>query len=70
MIKNYMWNNLSGEIMGRHPQVRFCDLILNEAYMGIYVLIESLALEEEKPETKRFLYRIKLQVIFSGSASP
>lgn len=42
LIRNYMWYNLSGEIMDYAPNVRFCELILNGSYEGLYLLAESI----------------------------
>lgn len=32
LIRNYMWYNISGEIMEWAPNVRFCEVILNGEY--------------------------------------
>ncbi len=42
LIRNYMWYNIAGEIMEYAPNVRFCELVLNGEYMGVYVLIETI----------------------------
>ena len=42
LIRNYICYNLSGEIMEYAPNVRFCELILNGEYMGIYLIIERI----------------------------
>lgn len=42
LIRNYMMYNLSGEIMGYAPNVRFCEVMLNGEYEGIYVLTELI----------------------------
>ena len=42
LIRNYMWYNISGEIMDYAPSVRFCELVINGEYMGIYVLTELI----------------------------
>ena len=42
MIRNYLWYNLAGEIMDYAPNVRFCELILNGDYQGLYLLTESI----------------------------
>lgn len=48
LIRNYMWMNLSAEIMGYAPNVRFCELILDGKYMGVYVLMETIAVSETR----------------------
>lgn len=42
LIRNYMWYNIAGEIMGYAPNVRFCELFINGEYMGVYVLTEII----------------------------
>lgn len=43
LIQNYMWYNISGEIMTYAPNVRFCELLLNGEYQGVYVLTERVS---------------------------
>ena len=42
LMRNYMWYNIGGEIMGYAPNVRFCEVMLNGAYQGVYVMLENL----------------------------
>lgn len=42
LLRNYMWYNIAGEIMDYAPNVRFCELLLNDEYMGVYVLTENV----------------------------
>ncbi len=42
LIRNYMWYNLSGQIMEYAPNVRFCELILNGEYQGVYLMTETI----------------------------
>lgn len=42
LLRNYMWYNIGGEIMGYAPNVRFCEVILNGVYQGVYVMTEKL----------------------------
>ncbi|MCD7722325.1 MAG: CotH kinase family protein [Clostridiales bacterium] len=42
LIRNYMWYNIAGEIMEWAPNVRFCELILNGEYRGLYLMCESV----------------------------
>lgn len=42
LIRNYMWYNLSGEIMDYAPNVRFCELILDGSYEGLYLMAETI----------------------------
>ncbi len=42
LIRNYMWYNISGEIMDYAPNVRFCELFVNKEYKGLYVMTETI----------------------------
>lgn len=42
LLRNYMWYNIAGEIMDYAPNVRFCELVINGEYMGVYVLVEII----------------------------
>lgn len=42
LIRNYMWYNISGEIMDYAPNVRFCEVMLNGEYQGLYLMCESV----------------------------
>lgn len=42
LMRNYLSYNLAGEIMDYAPNVRFCELILNGKYQGVYVMTESI----------------------------
>ena len=42
LIRNYMMYNISGEIMDYAPNVRFCEVMINGEYEGVYVLTEII----------------------------
>ena len=42
LIRNYMWYNIAGEIMDYAPNCRFCEVILNGEYQGLYLLVETI----------------------------
>ena len=42
LIRNYMWYNIAGEIMDYAPNVRFCEVIINGEYQGLYVMTETI----------------------------
>lgn len=48
LIRNYMWMNISGEIMGYAPNVRFCEVFVDEEYRGLYVMMETIARSESR----------------------
>lgn len=42
LLRNYMWYNIAGEVMDWAPNVRFCEVILNSKYQGVYVMLENI----------------------------
>lgn len=42
LLRNYLFYNLSGEIMDYAPNCRFCELILDGEYRGVYLLTETI----------------------------
>ncbi len=42
LLRNYMWYNIGGEIMDYAPNVRFCEVMLNGEYQGVYVMTEKV----------------------------
>ena len=42
LIRNYMWYNIAGEIMDYAPNVRFCEVIINGEYKGLYVMTGTI----------------------------
>lgn len=47
LIRNYMWYNIAGEMMDYSPNVRFCEVILNGTYQGLYVMVETITNGED-----------------------
>ena len=41
-IRNYMFYNLSGEIMDYAPNVRYCEVIVDGDYQGLYLMTEKI----------------------------
>ncbi len=48
LIRNYMWMNISAEIMDYTPAVRFCELVVDGEYQGVYVMMETIEVSEER----------------------
>lgn len=42
LIRNYMWYNIAGEMMEWAPNVRYCEVILNGEYRGLYLMVETI----------------------------
>ena len=47
LIRNYMWYNIAGEIMDYSPNVRFCELMINDEYRGLYLALETITSGKE-----------------------
>lgn len=47
LIRNYMWYNITGEFMDYAPNVRFCEVILDGEYLGLYVMVETITNGED-----------------------
>lgn len=43
LMRNYLWYNLAGEAMEWAPNVRYCELLLNGEYQGLYLMVETVA---------------------------
>ncbi|MBO6158089.1 MAG: CotH kinase family protein [Firmicutes bacterium] len=55
LIRNYMWMNLSGLIMpGWTPNVRFCEVILDGSYQGVYVLMEMIDVSADRLNLEKY----------------
>jgi len=42
LVRNYMWYNISGELMDYAPDCRFCEVIVNREYRGVYLMVETV----------------------------
>ncbi len=47
LLRNYICYNLAGDIMEYSPNVRFCELILNGEYLGLYLMTETITAGKE-----------------------
>lgn len=47
LLRNYMWYNIAGEMMEYSPNVRFCEVILNGEYQGLYLMTETITNGED-----------------------
>lgn len=54
LIRNYMFMNISAQIMGDAPDVRFCELIVDGKYQGVYVLMETISEGEGRTDLTDF----------------
>ena len=54
LMRNYMWYNLSGQIMEWAPDVRFCEVFLNGEYQGVYIMMEQISVGEGRVEVSKY----------------
>lgn len=48
LIRNYMWLNISANIMGYAPDVRFCECYIDGEYKGVFVMMETIEKEDTR----------------------
>lgn len=58
LMRNYLAMNFSGELMEYAPDVRYCEVILNGEYKGLYLFMETVSrgqgrINIEKPNKTR-----------------
>lgn len=54
LMRNYMWYNLSGEIMEWAPDARFCEVFIDGAYQGLYVMVEQINIGEGRVNISKY----------------
>ena len=72
LIRNYMWMNLSAQVMGYAPNVRFCEVILDGQYQGLYVLMETIRMAPQRISLTKyeegnpvFSYMVRLEPFYN-----
>ena len=68
LLRNYLCYNLAGEIMDYAPNIRFCEVFLNDAYVGIYLIVEKVTyndsgrihLEQTDPDLAATSYIVQM----------
>ena len=63
LFQNYMWYNIAGEIMDYAPNVRFCEVMLNGEYRGVYVMMERITTGKH---CRLPLTAVKKKSVFTG----
>lgn len=43
LLRNYLCMNVAGEVMDYAPNVRYCELYVDGAYQGLYLLMETIS---------------------------
>lgn len=54
LLRNYMWYNLSGQILNWAPDVRYCEVFLDGEYQGLYVMTEQIGVGEGRVEVSKY----------------
>lgn len=52
LIRNYMWYNIAGQIMDYAPELRYCEVFINDEYQGLYLLCESITAGSDRLQLK------------------
>ena len=53
LLRNYLMYNLSGEIMDWAPNVRYCEVILDGEYLGVYLMLETVKVDEDRVDLNK-----------------
>lgn len=78
LMRNYLCMNLSAEIMGDAPDVRFCEVFVDGVYRGVYLLTEMITEGEGRVELTEYeegdpvfsyMFRIEAQKSFLPTGS-
>lgn len=48
LMRNYLCMNVSAEIMGYAPRVRYCELFVDQEYRGLYLMMESIDIGKDR----------------------
>lgn len=54
LIRNYLGYNLVGEVMEYAPNVRFCEVFINNEYQGVYLLVETIKVSKERIKISKY----------------
>ncbi|MEO1814188.1 MAG: CotH kinase family protein [Acetobacterium sp.] len=54
LIRNYMWMNISAEIMGYAPNVRFCECYIDGEFKGLYLMMETIGRSEGRVDINEY----------------
>ncbi len=48
LLRNYLGYNIVGEIMEYSPNVRFCEVFIDNEYRGLYLLVETVKVNKNR----------------------
>jgi len=48
LLRNYIGYNITGEIMEYSPNVRYCEVFINQEYQGVYLLVENVKVAQNR----------------------
>lgn len=55
LIRNYLCMNISGQLMKETPDVRFCELMVNGEYRGVYLAMETVARAKGRVDIRAYV---------------
>lgn len=54
LMRNYIAYNIGSMIMGYAPNIRFCEVYLNNEYRGVYLLTESISRSKNRVNISKY----------------
>lgn len=48
LMRNYIAMNIAGQIMDYAPNVRYCELFVDDEYQGVYLLMEQISRSKDR----------------------
>jgi len=54
MMRNYLCMNVSAEIMGYAPRVRYCELFVDGDYKGVYLMMETVSYGADRVNVTKY----------------
>ncbi len=48
LLRNYVFLNLYGEIDSATPEMRYCEVYINDEFQGLYLMMETIAVDEDR----------------------
>lgn len=54
LLRNYMWMNISANVMGYAPNVRYCECYVNGEYKGLFVMMETIVKSENRVNIENY----------------
>ena len=55
LIRNALAYSMAGDIMAYAPRIRFCELVLDNEYLGVYLLTEKIKRDQNRVDLPKLL---------------